>query len=204
MADLYAFFQTNLSGRPQEFALGCNSHKLWSMKTKEQTQNVEKLTGFEAGRKVFGGKAGLSVEAANRKAGDEPALMVEMAIAKPSKQYDWANKVSIRLSVVEMMVFYAVLRGSLPSAEFVHRHAGEHKVFSIEEQGSAFYVQFQTHKGYALKVGGMFGADLGLYVFKQILRHHADVPAATVLQAIDRAAAMIAKTQPKPAKGGAQ
>ena len=176
------------------------------MKTKEQTQNVEKLTGFEAGRKVFGGKAGLSVEAANRKAGDEPALMVEMAIAiaKPSKQYDWANKVSIRLSVVEMMVFYAVLRGSLPSAEFVHRHAGEHKVFSIEEQGSAFYVQFQTHKGYALKVGGMFGADLGLYVFKQILRHHADVPAATVLQAIDRAAAMIAKTQPKPAKGGAQ
>lgn len=89
---------------------------------------------------VYGQKAALCFEADTTRAG-WPTVLLEAALATAPRQYDWAGKIRLQLTRLELSVVAAVLLGGLPRCEYKNHGPDHHKGFSLEDQGATFFVR---------------------------------------------------------------
>jgi len=88
---------------------------------------------------IYGAKAALALEPTTSRSG-ALALTVDAAVGTLGK-YDWRNKIIVQLAKDEMYLLYAVLRGFLVRFEANAHGQSNDKSFSIENQGSKFFVK---------------------------------------------------------------
>lgn len=113
---------------------------------------------------------------------------VQIAVSTAQREYDWANKLVVKLSLVEMMLLLGVFRGKLKEVEFVRRDkAGKIKTFAIQDQDSQYYAQFKSATGYAVKIPNMEGATIALFLIRLLCRQYPGMPTGIVLAEIDYA-----------------
>lgn len=89
---------------------------------------------------VYGQKAALCFEADTTREG-WPTVLLEAALATAPRQYDWAGKIRLQLTRLELPVVAAVLLGGLPRCEYKNHGPDHHKGFSLEDQGATFFVR---------------------------------------------------------------
>ena len=78
---------------------------------------------FEPGLHVYSNKAAFCLEPLQRETeGAQPGLAtLQIALSTAAREYDWASKLVVKLTVVEMMAWLGVFRGKLKRAEFVRK-----------------------------------------------------------------------------------
>jgi hypothetical protein len=98
--------------------------------------------------------------------------------------YDWSTKVSIKLDTAEQMRIIAVLSGVVDDAVFIHGKGTSAKRLSIESQNGSFYVQFASHKGYALPVNALDAGVVVLALATAICERFPKLSSADVLSVV--------------------
>lgn len=121
--------------------------------------------------KCYGGKAALSIENDENRAGTEFRISVQGAPAVGPQKYDWSKKVVLQLTEAECIKTLAVLMGVMPKFEAQNHGPENDKMFSIEVQSSGkfFGKVAQKNKGLfavpiepvdAVKVAGLICRQL--------------------------------------------
>lgn len=110
-------------------------------------------------------------------------IVLDIALAEDGR-FDWANKVSIKLDTAEQMRLIAVFSRQLGSAAFVHGKGAGQKRLVIEQQGDKFYVNFSTHKGYALPVDSLDAGVLILVLATSICERFPKLSSADVISIV--------------------
>ncbi|ULQ47127.1 hypothetical protein JN531_002305 [Flagellatimonas centrodinii] len=105
--------------------------------------------------KCYGGKAALSWENDESRAGDEFRVSVQGAPAVAPQKYDWGQKIVLQLTQAECLNVLAVLTGLRPRFEARAHGTENDKSFAIEVQASGkFYGKV------AQKDRGLFGVPI--------------------------------------------
>ena len=151
---------------------------------------------FEPGLHVYSTKAAFCLEPLQHGSDNDLASMatglatVQIALSVTPREYDWANKLVVKLNLVEMMSLMGVFRGKLKRVEFVRRDkAGKIKTFVLEDQTGNYYAQFKSATGYAVKIPNMEGASIALLLLRLLCSHYPGIAAGIVLAEVDYACA---------------
>lgn len=137
--------------------------------------------------KVYGGKGALEFRA-HLSAKNVPTVMLEGALAKGQRRYDWANKLSVQVMPRELPAVAAVLAGMLDKCEFNNHGPDKNKGYSLARQAGGFFVRvFQSgeqHRLIAVPMPPEEAYFVNSLVLRQLARITPDCDGVLVLAAI--------------------
>lgn len=125
---------------------------------------------------VYAGKAGLCFNAAKSKDKANHTVIVDAALAKGERQYDWPGAIKIQLGHKELPLLYGVLAGWRKSVKFSSHGAQNDKSLEIERQEKNFFVKVNAkgEQQRAVPINSQDAYPLMLLVFTQIMRQVPD------------------------------
>lgn len=124
--------------------------------------------------KVYGSKGALEFRA-HLSTKDVPTVMLEGALAKGQRRYDWSTKISMQVMPRELPAVAAVLAGLLPKCEFRNHGPEKNKGYSLERQRGGYFVKvFQSGENHRLIAVPMPPAE-AYYVHSLVLRQLARI-----------------------------
>lgn len=149
---------------------------------------------FEPGLHVYSSKAAFCLEPLQRGTDSEHEATltglatIQIAVNTARRDYDWANKLVVKLTLTEMMSLLGVFRGKLKRAEFVrHDKNGKLKRFVIEDQTTNYFAQFKSAIGYAVQIPNMEGASIALLLIRLLCKHYPGIPVGIIVAEADYA-----------------
>lgn len=117
---------------------------------------------------IYGGKAALTIEADETRAGT-PTISIDAAPATAPRQYDWSSKLRLQVTAKELPVVAAVVAGYSSSCEFKNHGDGNNKGFSITAQQTGLFMRvFGPERLYAVPVDAADGFYFGALVLEQV------------------------------------
>lgn len=159
---------------------------------------------WEPSHHIYGSKSALSVEVTEvasemRSQNDRPdsfwTLQMEMAPALTKQRYDWGKKIIFRLTKRELPLLASVLFGWTNNVTFSNHGPSNDKEFSIEDQGSHFFVKLRMGKKVlALPIGGDELFALSALILKVLGKNAPHLQSQTILQIVKRAGPMYARS----------
>lgn len=162
--------------------------------TEKQKNSSDPKPVFEPGLHVYSTKAAFCLEPLQRETDSEHEATltglatIQIAVSTAPRDYDWANKLVVKLTLVEMMSLLGVFRGKLKRAEFVRQDKnGKLKTFVIEDQATNYYAQFKSATGYVVQIPNMEGASIALLLIRLLCRHYPGIPVGIVVAEVDYA-----------------
>jgi len=158
--------------------------------TEKKQNSSDPKPVFEPGLHVYSTKAAFCLEPLQRETDSpQPGLAtVQIALSTALREYDWANKLVVKLTLVEMMSLLGVFRGKLKRAEFVRLDkAKKVKTFVIEDQTTNYYAQFKSATGYAVQIPNIDGASIALLLIRLLCSHYPGIPVGIVVAEVDYA-----------------
>ena len=145
---------------------------------------------------IYGSKAALTIELDRLRERDESgqerwSLMVEAALAKSARSYDWDHKIAFQLTRGELPAVAATLMGYLESLHLKNHGAQSDKSLDLQNQGDKVFVKLS--QGKQMMAGPVTSGDVHAWlelVMLALLRNAPEVGEMMHMAMIKRVAEM--------------
>lgn len=155
---------------------------------------------------VYGKRDALCFSEDTTQSGDSATVRIEGASATGPRVYDWKNKLTIQLSVTELLLVYAVFQGYMGKAKLSGHGPANDKFLEVEDQKDKIFVKLNQAQGsmHSVPIPGSYAAYITGMLYRQIAKNFHGLSDAKIEQIIHRMVAMYnGESQKEPARQSA-
>lgn len=147
---------------------------------------------------IYGGKAALCFQLDTTRQGSKPTINIDAADAVGPRKYGWDRKVTFQLTVSELPLVLGVLYGYTHKIELNGHGANNEKSFSIENQGSKFFMKMGVRGAKEANDGRLFALPvlpkdtylLMTMLMQQLQANSPNLDTAAIMTLVRRVCAM--------------
>ena len=157
--------------------------------TPTSTATIQNTRSDQAyiGHHVYGKKGALYFRAEKIDGKDNKAdwhtIMIDAALSSAPRQFNWREKICIRLTIEELPQVAAVLFGIVPKANFANHGPSNNKGFTVEHQGKNIFVSLneQGKPAHAVPVSVADAFYIGNLFLRQMRENQPWLDASDIL-----------------------